>query len=143
MKVSEIMTPNEEVVSPGATLQEAAQKMRDLNVGSIPVCDGERIQGIVTDRDITIRGTADGYEPSSTSVDRVMTAGVRWCYEDDEIEAAEKLMREHQIRRILVMNRNKDLVGIVALGDIAVDANQEWKTAQTLEGISQPSEPNQ
>jgi CBS domain-containing protein len=142
MKVSEIMTPNVEVLSPSATLQEAAQKMRDLDVGSIPVCDGERIQGIVTDRDITIRATADGYDPKSTSIDLVMTPGVHWCYEDDDLEAAEKLMKDHQVRRILVMNRDKKLTGIVSLGDVAVDANQDRETAQTLEGISQPAQPH-
>jgi CBS domain-containing protein len=141
MKISEIMTPNVEVVSPGATLQEAASKMRDLDVGPIPVCDGERIHGIVTDRDITIRATAEGLDP--TSVDRVMTPGVHWCYEDDDVEAAERLMRDNQVRRILVMNRDKKLVGIVSLGDIAVDANQDQQTANTLEGISQPAQPNQ
>jgi CBS domain-containing protein len=143
MKISEIMTPNVEVVSPGATLQEAASKMRDLDVGPIPVCDGERIHGIVTDRDITIRATAEGLDPKTTSVDRVMTPGVHWCYEDDDVEAAERLMRDNQVRRILVMNRDKKLVGIVSLGDIAVDANQDQQTANTLEGISQPAQPNQ
>lgn len=141
MKIKEIMTPNVEVVSPDMTLNDAARKMKDLDVGVIPVCDGEKIQGLLTDRDITIRATAEGLNPNSTPVGNVMTPEVHWCWEDDDIEAAEKIMRNQQIRRILVMNRDRKLVGIVSLGDIAVDANKDKQTGRTLEEISQPSQP--
>lgn len=143
MKIKEIMTPNVEVVSPEMTLKDAARKMRDLDVGVIPVCDGEKMRGILTDRDITIRATAEGLDPKTAPVGNIMTPGVHWCYEDDDVDAAQKIMQDQQVRRILVMNRDKKLVGIVSLGDIAVDANRGKQTAKTLEDISQPSQPNQ
>ena len=120
MELREIMTRNVEVVSADTTLKEAATKMKVLDVGLIPVCDGNRLQGILTDRDITIRATADGRDPTKTKVADVMSTDIAYCLEDQEIEDAASLMEVRQIRRLPVLNRDKCLMDIVSLGDIAV-----------------------
>lgn len=141
MRLKDIMTPNVEVISPDATLEEAASKMKQLNVGTLPVCDGDRLRGILTDRDITVRATAAGREPKTTKVRDVMSRDVVYCFEDQEVNEAAKLMAEKQVRRLVILNRNKDIVGIVSLGDLAVDTGDEQLIARTVEGISKPSEP--
>jgi CBS domain-containing protein len=141
MQIKEIMTRRPEVVRPEATIQEAAQKMRDLNVGSIPVCDGVRLQGMLTDRDITIRATADGADPRSTRVQETMTSEVHFCYENQSLEDAALLMMEKQIRRLPIVNENRDLVGIISLGDVSVDMDDSDIAGEALEEISKPSKP--
>lgn len=138
--ISEIMTRDVTVVSPTDTLQRAAQIMRDLNVGALPVCDGKRLLGMVTDRDITIRSAADGKAPSEAKVTDVMTEQVLWCYEDQTVGEVLQQMGDQQIRRVPVVDRDKNLVGVVSLGDLAtrVDAN----TDKTLGKVSTPSAPN-
>ncbi|MGI8424518.1 MAG: CBS domain-containing protein [Chloroflexota bacterium] len=142
MKIQEIMTREVEVIHPNATIAEAAERMKQLNVGPLPVCDGVKVQGMITDRDITIRATAAGHDPNTTKVREVMSPDVVFAYEDQDVEEAAKLMSEKQIRRLVVLNRDKRLVGIVALGDLAVDANKDKMTGQTLESISAPAQPN-
>jgi CBS domain-containing protein len=142
MKVHEIMTREVEVIHPDATLAEAAEKMRDLNVGPLPVSDGTTVLGMVTDRDITIRGTATGRDPSTTKVRDVMTPDVVYVFEDDDVKDAAKTMAEKQIRRVVVLNRDKRLTGIVAMADIAVDVNEDKLSGKTLESISEPASPN-
>jgi CBS domain-containing protein len=142
MEVKDIMTRDVEVVTPGATLQEAARKMRDLDVGSVPVCDGRRLKGILTDRDITIRATAEGLDPTEKTVQETMTEEVAYCYENTSLEEAALLMMEKQIRRLPVVNQNHDLVGIISLGDIAEDVDDKEIPGETLEEISRPSEPD-
>lgn len=141
MKLKDIMTPNVEVIAPDATVEEAASKMKQLNVGMLPVCDGNRLKGMLTDRDVTVRATAAGREPKTTKVGEVMTPDVVYCFEDQDVGEAAKLMADKQIRRLVILNRNKDLVGIVSLGDLAVDSGDETLIARTVEGISEPSEP--
>jgi CBS domain-containing protein len=141
MKISEIMTPNVEVIHPDARLVEAARKMKSLNVGSLPVCDGDRLKGILTDRDITIRAVAEGEDPNEITVQDVMTPEVVYCFEDQEVEEAARLMGQNQIRRLPILNQHKRLVGILALGDISVDYQNEGTTGKTLEQISEPSRP--
>lgn len=141
MKLRDVMTKGVEVVHPDSPLQEAAQKMRSLDVGSIPVCDGERVLGMLTDRDITIRATAEGRDPTTTRAREIMTPKIVYCFDDEEIEEAHRLMSEKQIRRLPVLNREKRLVGIVSLGDLAVDAEKEKLSGKTLEKISTPSRP--
>ncbi|RPI34582.1 MAG: CBS domain-containing protein [Chloroflexota bacterium] len=141
MELKDIMTRNVEVLPPNATVQEAARVMKDLDVGAVPVCDGERLLGIVTDRDITIRSTAAGLDPTSTSVVETMTPQILYCYEDQSVKEAAQIMGANQIRRLPVLNREKKLVGIVSLGDLSVDAGRDKLTGQTLEDISKPSEP--
>ena len=140
MKISEVMTRNPEVVRPDATVEEAARKMGELNVGALPVCDGERLVGMLTDRDIAVRAIAVGRGPE-TKVRDVMSPDVFYCYEDDDVKQAEKLMEEKQVRRVLVLNRDKRLVGIVSLGDLALDLKDKQKTAEVLERVSEPAKP--
>lgn len=135
MKLKDIMSGDVQCVSPVASIHEAASTMRQLAVGSLPVCDGERLTGIVTDRDIVVRGLADGNGEQMTVQD-VMTPGLVWCYEDEPVDTAAELMQERQIRRLPVLDANKRLVGIVSLGDLAVRANDEHLSGQTLEQIS-------
>lgn len=140
MKISEVMTREVEIVSPDASLREAARKMDDLNVGMLPVCDGQRLVGILTDRDITVRATAIGESPDVTRVDEVMSGEVWWCHDDDEVEDVAHRMGDRQIRRMPVIDHNRMLVGIVALGDLATDLAPG--TQDALRKISEPSEPD-
>ena len=140
-KIKDVMTPGVEVVTPNATLREAAEKMRDLNVGPLPVCDGQKLAGMITDRDIVVRGIAMGHDPNTSKVRDVLTAEVEYCYEDDPVDKAAQLMRDKQIRRVLVVDRNKNLVGIVSLGDVSQEVSGR-KAGETLEQISEPSRPN-
>jgi CBS domain-containing protein/sporulation protein YlmC with PRC-barrel domain len=141
MQIKEIMTDQVEVVHPEATLREAAQKMAALDVGPLPVCNGDELVGMLTDRDITVRATAEGRDPKTTRVYEVMTPEIIFTYEDEDVSDAAQLMTEHQIRRLVVLNRDKRLVGIVSLGDLAVHTGDVQQAGQTLEGISDPSEP--
>jgi CBS domain-containing protein len=123
MNVQEIMTAHARCVAPDNTLVEAAGLMRQLDVGAIPVLENDQLAGMVTDRDIAIRGVADGRDPNTTPVRDVMSPGVTSIYDDDSVEEAVRVMERHQIRRLPVLNRDRKLVGIVALGDIAVASN--------------------
>jgi CBS domain-containing protein len=141
MKLHEVMTPNVEVIHPNASVQEAAELMRSLDVGSLPVCDGRKIQGMITDRDIAIRAVADGREARQTPVREIMTPELVYCTEDEDVTAAAQLMHDHQIRRLPIINEQKELVGIVSLGDLAVETRDEKMAGQVLEGVSEPAKP--
>ena len=138
--ISEIMTRDVAVASPNDNLQQAGEKMRDWNIGALPVCDGKRLVGMITDRDIAIRAIAEGKHASDVRVSEVMTAQVMWCYEDQTVGEVLQQMGDQQIRRIPVVNRNMELSGIVALGDLAT--RQPAQTDSTLEDISAPVPPN-
>jgi CBS domain-containing protein len=141
MELKEIMTRGVDVIPPEATLKEAAEKMKNLDVGPLPVCDGERLVGMLTDRDITVRAVAAGRDPSMTKVCDVMTPEIVYCFEDQRVEEAAKLMEEKQIRRLPVLNRNKWLVGIISLGDLAVDTGDRQFAGKVLAQVSEPAEP--
>jgi CBS domain-containing protein len=141
MQVRDVMTRRVEVIRPDSTLQEAAEKMKDLDVGPLPVCEGDRLVGMITDRDITVRGVAEGQDPWTDHVCDAMTKEVIFCFEDQDVAEAARLMKDKQVRRLVVLNRDKRLVGIVSLGDLAVDADEEV-AGNTLEGVSQPALPN-
>lgn len=141
MKLSEIMTENVEVLPPDSSLQEAAQRMKELNIGLIPICDGERLLGTLTDRDITVRATADGLDPCQTRVSEVMSAEVLYCFDDQGVDEAARIMNERQVRRLPILNRKKRLCGIVSLGDIAVRTGSWQLSGEALEGVSEPSHP--
>jgi CBS domain-containing protein len=142
MKLKELMTPNVEVVKPDALLQEAAKKMRDLDVGVLPVCDGRRLKGMLTDRDLTVRAIAEGRDPKQTRVEEAMTRDLVYCFEDQDEQDAALAMQEHQIRRLPILNRNQELVGIVSLGDLAVDTADRDLAGETVEEISRPARPD-
>jgi CBS domain-containing protein len=142
MQVHEIMTPYVEVIHPDVTLKEAAEKMSRLEIGPLPVCDGKRLVGMLTDRDITVRATARGCDPNTTKVRDAMTSEVVYCFADQEVRIAAQMMEMRQIRRIPVLDRDKRLVGIVSLGDLSVETQDQELAAKTLEGVSEPGKPN-
>jgi CBS domain-containing protein len=142
MKLKDVMTRDVEVVHPNATLEEAARKMDSLNVGPLPVCDGQRLVGMLTDRDITVRATAAGQDPKSARVADVMTTDVVYCFEDQDVREASKVMAENQIRRLVILDHDKRLVGIVSLGDLAVDGADDRMSGDVLEQVSKPSKPD-
>jgi CBS domain-containing protein len=141
MELREIMTRNPEVVSRQTSLQEAAAKMKTLDVGLMPVCDGDRLTGLLTDRDITIRATADGRDPKKTRVSDVMSTDVAYCFEDQDVAEAVSLMEARQIRRLPVLSKDKRLIGVVSLGDIAVHARDRDLAGETLQEVSEPAQP--
>lgn len=142
MQVSEIMTPNVECTRPGASLTEVARKMKKLDIGSLPVCgEDDKLTGIVTDRDIVIRAVADGRNLDETKVQDIMTPDILFCTTKHPVEHAARLMNQNQVRRLVVLNDDHRLVGIVSLGDIAVDASNEQVAGEALEGISEPAKP--
>src|SRR5947209_17760143 len=142
MQVSKVMTRDAECVRPDTTLQEAARKMRDLDVGPLPVCgDNDRLVGMLTDRDITVRAVAEGQDPKAARVQDVMTPDVIYCLEDQDVAEAARLMEENQVRRLAVLNRDKRLVGIVSLGDLAVKTGDREVSGGALGQVSEPAEP--
>jgi CBS domain-containing protein len=136
MKVCDAMTPNVQLCTPQDTLKDAAEAMLALNVGLLPVTDGDRLVGMISDRDIAIRGVAMGLGPDSP-VGAVMTEDVKYCFEDQDLEEITQNMGDIQVRRLPVLNRDKQLVGIIALGDIA-RADSGDGTAEALSQISEP-----
>jgi len=139
MRVSEVMSRDVECVRPDDTLQQAARKMRDLDAGSMPVCDGDRLSGMVTDRDLAVRAVAEGWDPSQKRVSDVLSEGVVYCFDDQDVEEASRIMRERQIRRLVVLNRDKRMVGIVSLGDLATKPGAEGAAGKALEVVSEPA----
>ncbi len=140
MKIKDIMTTNVQYVNPQSSLNEVANQMKDLNVGSIPVCDQTtKVLGIVTDRDIVVRGISTNAQ-STSSVSDVMTRNPVTVTPDTSIKEASKLMSEHQIRRLPVIEGDK-LIGMVAIGDLAVRNKLANKAGDALSNISEPSRP--
>ncbi|RZS78561.1 CBS domain-containing protein [Pigmentiphaga kullae] len=135
MQIAEIMTRDVAFLSADEPVQRAAQLMADLDIGSVPVCDGRRLVGVVTDRDIAVRCTAAG-APVSTRVREAMTPHVSWCYADEDAETVKAKMRDEQIRRLPILGTNNELVGVVSLGDLATRAGG---TDDALAGISEPA----
>ena len=141
MDISRLMTKNVEVVGPDATLQEAARKMKDIDVGSLPVCNGRKLLGMLTDRDVTIRAVAEGRDPKQTKVKDVMTADVVYGRTSQAVHEIAEMLASHQIRRLPIVNDDNELVGIVALGDLAVDAGDERLGGDVLADVSTPAKP--
>jgi len=140
MKVRDVMTRNVAFVNPSANVAETAKLMKQHNVGSIPVCDQSGVVGIITDRDIVVRTVAADKNPHQTPVSEVMTKGVACVTPDMDMHDVAQKMAASQIRRVPVVENN-NLVGIVALGDVAVDAKYYTQVADTLQEISTPSRP--
>lgn len=137
MQVQKVLTRNVERIPPDTTIRDAAARMRDCDVGALPVFEGDRLVGMVTDRDIATRAIAEGLDPSKAQVRDVMSSGIVYCFEDQDVREAAKLMKEKQIRRLVVLNRDKRLVGILSLGDLATSA-EEKLSGSALKAVSQP-----
>ena len=140
MKVNQVMTKNVACLCPTATVCEAAKLMQKHNIGSIPVCENDALVGIVTDRDIVVRTVANDGDPKTMQIKDLMTAQVVSVKSDADINEVSKLMTQKKIRRVPVLENGK-LVGMVSLGDVATDAKYTTDVADTLSGISQPSDP--
>ena len=132
------MSRDVKVISPDMTIAEAAKKMRDGDFGMMPVGENDRMIGTISDRDIAIRAVAEGKD-AGTKVRDVMSEGIAWAYAEDSVEQAVTVMSKHQVRRLPVVDRDKRLVGIVALGDFAVESSEIQPAAQALAEISKPS----
>ena len=139
-KISDVMTAHARCIGPDSTLVDAARQMRELDVGSLPICDNDRLAGMVTDRDLVLRGIGEGLDPRSTPIRDVMSPGIVYIFEDQDVEEAARVMEVKQIRRLPVLNRDKRLVGIVSLGDLAVEAGAAL-SGEALQEISQPEHP--
>jgi len=137
MKIAQVMTRDVEIASPEQTIQHAAKIMATLDAGIVPVADGDHLVGMITDRDIAVRAIAAGKGPDARIAD-VMTRDVKYCFEDEDIEDVTDNMGDIQVRRLPVMSREKRLVGIVSLGDIAFEGRGNSGTANALSRISQP-----
>ena len=135
-KTSSVMTRDVQTLNPTDTLQQAAKLMESLDVGSLPVCDAGRVVGMLTDRDITVRATARGLA-ASTTVEAVMSTDVVCCQEDDDIEQLQQMMSESQVRRVPILGRDDNLVGIVSLGDLAL--RQSADIDDVVREVSTPS----
>lgn len=135
--VSDVMTTEVQVVGPQTCLRDAAQLMREHDIGALPVCDGRRLLGMLTDRDITVRGVAQGVDVAKARVADVMTTELEYCTTDQDVQDLMQLMGDKQVRRLPVIDADHNLVGIVSLGDLAT--RQDANTDQTLREISEPA----
>jgi CBS domain-containing protein len=136
------MTKGAECILPDQTIAQAAQRMRKLNVGSLPVCGkNDRLVGMITDRDIAVRAIAESCGPDETCVEDVMTEGIEFCFDDEDIRSAAEHMEQKQIRRLAVLDHNKRLVGILSLGDLAVKSADDHLSGEALGRVSQPAKP--
>ena len=136
MQLRDVMTTDVRLVDAAASLKDAAAMMRDGDFGLLPVGGHDRLVGTITDRDIAIRAVAAGKDPNSTIVREAMSAGIRYCFEDQSVADAAAMMGEQQIRRLPVLDRDKRLVGIVALSDLAIEGDAVAEVGAALSGIS-------
>jgi CBS domain-containing protein len=138
VKVRDAMTTDVEVARPADSIQQVARRMSEIDTGVIPVCDGQRVQGIITDRDIAIRVVAEGGDINAP-VSQYMTEDVEYAYESDDLDKVAKRMGDLQIRRMIVVDSNKDLAGIISLGDLAREGKAKV-IGSVLEDISEPGD---
>ncbi|KYG63449.1 inosine-5-monophosphate dehydrogenase [Bdellovibrio bacteriovorus] len=136
MKVRDVMTPKAKVINFEHSVFEAAQIMLQEDCGSVPVEKDDKMIGMITDRDITIRVVAQGKDPRRTKVEEVMSEGINYCFEEDSIEEVNEKMSRHQHRRLPVVNKDKRLVGMVSLGDVANRAKDARLSHEILSNVS-------
>ena len=139
LRIKEVMTPHAVVTRPDVTLQEAAWRMKVMDVGALPVCDGDDILGIITDRDIAVRAVADGRDATRSQVHEFMTPDVILCREDDDMAAAGRLMAENQVRRLVVVDDDGRISGIISISDMALDRQDRRLAGRVLSEVSQPT----
>jgi CBS domain-containing protein len=140
IKIREIMTRDVVTIGSKSSVADAAAVMRDRDVGMLPVCDGGKILGIITDRDITVRVVAGGHDPKKVKVLQMMTPEVVYSYDHEDVLDAIEGMEERQIRRNVVLNRRKKLVGVISLGDVAVDIGNQALAGEALQMVSAPEQ---
>jgi CBS domain-containing protein len=140
MKLKDIMTTEVLFVAGDTPVAEVARKMEQNEIGAVPVCDGQKILGMVTDRDIALKVVGRGISPRECVASDIMTSPIVWCYDDCDVQEAARLMESRQIRRLIVVSREEKLVGVVALGDVATRANQRI-AGEALEKISEHTQP--
>jgi CBS domain-containing protein len=140
VKVAEVMTPNVTLVQPEQSIVEAAKTMAAVDIGALPVEENDRLVGMITDRDIVVRGIAKGITTDG-KVREVMTEKISYCFDDDEIEKAAEAMAQQRVRRLAVLNRGKRLVGMISLGDIAAADIEGDVSGGTLRGVSRKGPP--
>jgi CBS domain-containing protein len=143
MTIKELMTTEVQLISREATIREAAHKMKELNIGVLPVKDDGKVVGIITDRDIVVRALANDRDPAATPVSEAMTDHVLACSEDDNIKQASQIMRDKKVRRLLVTGGDGKLRGVVTLGDLAAKSGNEQVAATTARAVSEPAAPSQ
>jgi CBS domain-containing protein len=131
------MTRDVMLADPSMPLKEAAALMRDGDFGLLPVGENDRLIGTITDRDIAIRAVAEGKDPNATTVREAMSEGIHYCFDDQSVEEAAELMSDAQIRRVPIVNRDKRLVGIVALADLATEPKAAEPAGEALAGVSE------
>jgi CBS domain-containing protein len=136
MKIREVMTEMVELVDPDTVLHDAAQRMRDVGIGLLPVGVDDRLVGTLTDRDITVRAVADGLDPKVARVREAMSRTLVYCSEDQETSEAATLMAGNKVRRLPVLNSAKRLVGVISIGDLAVRTGDDDVVGQTVQDIS-------
>jgi len=141
MQVRDIMSRDVECIKADCTVQEAAEKMKSLDIGPLPVTENNHLVGMITDRDIVIRAVAEGCNPQTEKVRDVMTHDIASCLEDQPVEDAVRIMSTRQLRRLAVLAPDHRLVGLISLGDLAVGCRSPELAGQALEGISQPATP--
>jgi CBS domain-containing protein len=139
MQLRDVMTKDPEYVSPTTTLDQVAQMMRDHDIGMVLVADKDELIGTVTDRDIVIRAIAEGRDPRTIGADAVMTTNAAYCFEDQGVDEAARVMETRQIRRLAILSREKRLVGVVSLGDLAVKSGDEARSGEVMKHVARPA----
>jgi CBS domain-containing protein len=136
MQVKNIMSRKVEIVDAETPIKSAAEKMMNCDVGLLPVREGSQLVGMLSDRDITIRATACGLDPEKTAVKEIVTPGVTYCFENQSIEEAAELMQANRLRRLLVLNQQKKVAGILSIGDLASKTDADQVVGKTVKGVS-------
>jgi CBS domain-containing protein len=138
MEIRDLMTSQVELVDPTTTIRDAAVSMRDNDIGALPVGENDRLVGMVTDRDIAVRGVAEGKSPESCTVRDVMSESVYYCFEEDDAERAAEVMAEHKVRRLPILNSDQRLVGVIAMADLARAGIEQAAIESVSEETSAP-----
>ncbi|WP_404384661.1 CBS domain-containing protein [Caenispirillum salinarum] len=136
-RIKEVMTKNVRLADPKMSLKECANAMREDDIGMMPVSDDGRLVGTITDRDITLNGTAKGLDPNNTKVAQAMTEGVEYVFDEDTVDEAARVMADRQVRRLAVLNAQKELVGMVATADLATHVRSSGPVDEAIRGVSQ------
>ncbi len=140
MLVKDVMTVGAQTVTAEDTIQTAAERMRNRSVGALPVVEGDRVVGIVTDRDIAVRSAAAGRDPTTATVAEAMTPQVFWCFEDQDTGEAARIMEDKAVRRLMVLDREERLVGVLSVDDLAL-AEESGLAGEVLDRATSPRPP--